>query len=144
MLGRKAWYNKLRQQTFENNSDRFRNNLDPFTGIFRLPVETIMKAYTKLTLVMCCNFFDYRYAAPSSGDFRRRPSLPKACGLSWRNGFLLSLPRGLRYPFNKKKTKSKKKILSISWMLSTFKQFKQLFSMRKTHTKTLGLIISCC
>ena len=27
--GRPAWYKKLNQQTFENNSDRFRTNLDP-------------------------------------------------------------------------------------------------------------------
>jgi hypothetical protein len=37
MLGRPAYYKKLEQQTFENNSDRFRTNLDPFTGVFRLP-----------------------------------------------------------------------------------------------------------
>ena len=58
MLGRPAWYKKLEQQTFENNSDRFRTNLDPFTSIFGFPVETIMKADTKLTVVMCCNLFD--------------------------------------------------------------------------------------
>ena len=44
MLGKPAWYKKLQQQTFENNSDRFRTNLDPFTGF---PVETIMKAKVK-------------------------------------------------------------------------------------------------
>ena len=52
LLGRPAWYNKL-QQTFENNSYRFRTNLDPFIGVLGLPVETIIKADTKLTVVMC-------------------------------------------------------------------------------------------
>ena len=56
---------------------------------------------------MCCHLFDQRYAAPFSGDFRRRPSPLKACGLSWRNGFLPILQRGLRHPFIKK---NKKKI----------------------------------
>ena len=37
MLGRPAWYKKLKQQTFENNSDRFRTNFDPFIGVFRFP-----------------------------------------------------------------------------------------------------------
>jgi hypothetical protein len=39
MLGRPALYKKLKQQTFENNSDRFRTNLDPFIGVFRFPSE---------------------------------------------------------------------------------------------------------
>ena len=39
MLGRPAWYKKLEQQTFENDSDRFRTNFDPFRGVFRLPSE---------------------------------------------------------------------------------------------------------
>ena len=37
MLARPAWYKKLKQQTFKNNSDRFRTNLDPFRGNFWLP-----------------------------------------------------------------------------------------------------------
>ena len=68
--------------------------------------ETVMKADTQLTVVMCCHLFDQRYAAPSSGDFWRRPSPPKACGLSWRNGFLLTLQKGLKCPFIKKLKKS--------------------------------------
>jgi len=36
MIGRPAWYKKLKQQTFENNSDRSRTNLDPFIDVFRL------------------------------------------------------------------------------------------------------------
>ena len=78
-------------------------NLQAFLGF---PVETIMKADTKLTVVMCCHLFDQRYAAPSSGDFRQRPTPPKACGLSYRNGILLALQRGLRYPFIYLKKKS--------------------------------------
>ena len=48
------------------------------------PVETIIKVDTKLTDVMCCHLFDKRCAAPSSSNFRRRPSLPQACELSLR------------------------------------------------------------
>ena len=58
MLGRPAWYKKLEQQTFENNSDRFRANLELFTGVLGFPVETIMKADTKLTVVIGCHLFD--------------------------------------------------------------------------------------
>ena len=58
MLGRPAWYKKLKQQTFENNSDRFRTNLDPLQAFLGFPVETIMKADAKLTVVMCCHLFD--------------------------------------------------------------------------------------
>ena len=37
MAGRPAWYKKLKQETFENNSDRFRTSLDPFLDVLRLP-----------------------------------------------------------------------------------------------------------
>ena len=47
MLGRPAWYKKLKQQTFENKRDRFSTNLDPFIGVLGFPVETIMKADTR-------------------------------------------------------------------------------------------------
>ena len=40
MLSRPAWYNKSKQQTFENNSDRFRTDLDPSI------VETIINNKT--------------------------------------------------------------------------------------------------
>ena len=36
MLGRPPLYQKLKQQTFENNRDRFRTNFDPFIDDFRL------------------------------------------------------------------------------------------------------------
>ena len=52
MLRRPTWYKKLKQQTFESNSNRFRTNLDPFTGVLGFPVETIMNADTKLTVVI--------------------------------------------------------------------------------------------
>ena len=58
MLGRPAWYKKLKQQTFENNSDGLKTNLEPFTDVLGFPVETIMKADTKLTVIMCCHLFD--------------------------------------------------------------------------------------
>jgi hypothetical protein len=66
---------KLKQQTFENNSNRFRTNLDPYVGVLRLPVETVMKADTKLTVVMCCHFFitgTQRHLTAISGGGRRR------------------------------------------------------------------------
>ena len=37
MLGRPGLYKNLKQQTFENNSNRFKTNLEPFIGVFRLP-----------------------------------------------------------------------------------------------------------
>ena len=42
-------------------------------GVFGLPSKNKkMKAYTKLTVVMCCHICDRRSVAPSSGDFCRR------------------------------------------------------------------------
>ena len=52
MLGRPAWYKKLKQQYFENNSDRFRTNIDPLQAFLGFPVETIMKANKETD---CCN-----------------------------------------------------------------------------------------
>ena len=34
-----ACYKKLKTRTFENNSNRFRTNLDPFICVVRLPSE---------------------------------------------------------------------------------------------------------
>ena len=39
-----------------------------------------MKAYTKLTVVMCCQICDRRSVAPSSGDFRRRLQVTAQAG----------------------------------------------------------------
>ena len=50
--GRPAWYKKLKQQTFENNSNKFRTNLDPFTGVFRLPSWNNNECWHKTD---CCN-----------------------------------------------------------------------------------------
>ena len=36
ILPRPAWYKKLKQQKFKNNSNRFGTNLDPLSGVFRL------------------------------------------------------------------------------------------------------------
>ena len=57
MLGRPAWYKKLKQQTFKNNSDRFRTNLDQFMGVLGFPVETLMKADTKSSEIKRDFFF---------------------------------------------------------------------------------------
>ena len=48
----------------------FRPNFDPFIGIWGIPDQNKMKAYTKLTVVMCCQIDDWKYTAPSSGRFR--------------------------------------------------------------------------
>ena len=75
MLARPAWYTTLKQQNFENNSDRLRTNLDPFKGVFRLPSGNNKKADPKLTVVMCCQIFYERYTTQSSGNIRRPPRL---------------------------------------------------------------------
>ena len=43
-------------------------------------VKTEMKAYTKLTVVMCCQIVARMSVAPSSSDFWRRPTARYACG----------------------------------------------------------------
>ena len=43
--------------------------LEAFLGFL---VKTKMKAYKKLTIVMCCQVVARKSVAPSSGDFRRR------------------------------------------------------------------------
>ena len=45
-----------------------------------LLVKTKMKAYTKLTVVMCCPIIARKFEVPSSGNFRRRPTLRYVCG----------------------------------------------------------------
>ena len=57
-----------------------RPNSDTLRGIFGFLVKTKMKAYTKLTVVMCCQIVARKSVAPSSGDFRRRPAPRYACG----------------------------------------------------------------
>ena len=51
--------------------------LEAFLGFLG---KTKMKAYTKLTVVMCCQIVARKSVAPSSGDFRRRPAPRYACG----------------------------------------------------------------
>ena len=51
--------------------------LEAFLGFL---VQTKMKAYTKLTVVMCCQIVAMKSVAPSSGDFRRRSAPRYACG----------------------------------------------------------------
>ena len=48
-------------------------NLDTLRGILGFLGKTKMKAYTKLTVVMCCQIVDRKSVAPSSGEFWRRP-----------------------------------------------------------------------
>ena len=76
-----------------------------WTKLFLGPIQTCleaflgflsknkMKAYTKLTVVMCCQIVDRKSVAPSSGDFRRRPAPRYACGQDqecWRKKVLVN------------------------------------------------------
>ena len=50
-----------------------------------------MKAYVKLTVVMCCQIFARKSVAPSSGNFWRQPAPRYICGQDqefWRKKFL--------------------------------------------------------
>ena len=58
----------------------FRPNSDTFRGIFELPGKTNIKAYTKLSVVMCCQIVARKSVAPSSGYFQRQPAPHYACG----------------------------------------------------------------
>ena len=40
-------------------------------GVFGLPGRLKFKAYAKLTVVMCCQIFNRRSVAPSTGNFCR-------------------------------------------------------------------------
>ena len=55
----------------------YRPNFDMSRGVLGFPVKTKMKAYTKLTVAICCQIFAKSTVAPSSGDFRRRPTPPR-------------------------------------------------------------------
>ena len=58
MLGRPAWHKKLKQQTFETTAiglGPIKTHLQAFLGF---PEETVMKADTTLTVVMCRHLFD--------------------------------------------------------------------------------------
>ena len=66
MLSRPAWYKKLKQQTFEYNSDRFRTNLDPFVGVFRLPSGNNNESLHKTD---CCNVLSFFWLEVRSAIF---------------------------------------------------------------------------
>ena len=78
----------LDQQSIKSHNNRFFKRttlgLDPIQtclGTFSgFPGRTIMKAYTKLIVVMCCHIVARKSVAPSSGDFRRRSAPRYACG----------------------------------------------------------------
>ena len=42
-----------------------------YGGVFGLPITNKIKAYTKLTVVMCCQICNRSSVAPSSGNFCR-------------------------------------------------------------------------
>ena len=95
MHGRPAWYKKLKQQTFENNSDRFWTNLDPFVGVFRLPSGNNNESWHKTD---CCNAVrllvrgtERHQAAVSGGGRHRRCSVDWASD-SYRSSLLLTDP----------------------------------------------------
>ena len=91
------WFTLLWHQCYYPH--RLRDALSPVCGIFFSPimtrlgiffgflVKTKMKAYTKLTAVMCCQIVA---VAPSSGDFRPQPAKRYVCGQDqefWRKKF---------------------------------------------------------
>ena len=53
----------------------FRLNSDNFRGICGLPEQTEIKAYTKLTVVMCFQIVVRKSLAASSGDLHRGTGL---------------------------------------------------------------------
>ena len=57
MLANPAFYKKSKELDFENYSIRFRTNLNTYIVFFGFLVETILKADTKLTFVMCWQIF---------------------------------------------------------------------------------------
>ena len=137
MLGRPAWYKKLKQQTFKNNIDRFRTNFNPFIGVFRFPSGTNNKSWQKNWVLYCAVIFlirgTQRHLAAISGGGRRHPR-----PLDWAGEMVsFSLFReGLDILLLKiKKSKKILFFLLLSWILSTFKQFKQQFSIRKNTYK---------
>ena len=58
------------------------NGATPSSYIYILGVlaKTKMKAYTKLTVVMCCQIVARKFVAPSSGDFWAQPAPWYVCG----------------------------------------------------------------
>ena len=64
-----------------------RPNSDTFRGILGFLVKTKMKAYKKMTVVMCCQIGARKSVAPSSGDFQRRPAPRYACGQDREKSF---------------------------------------------------------
>ena len=59
---------------FEINNIIFRPYLDMSREFLGFLAKTKLKsADTKLTVVMCCQIFDKKSVAPSSGDFRQPP-----------------------------------------------------------------------
>ena len=52
----------------------FRPNSDTLKDMFWLPGQNQIKAYTKLTVVMCCQIFARKTVAPTSGDFQQQPA----------------------------------------------------------------------
>ena len=62
---------KISPKRFEMNLIMLRPNSDTFRGIFRL-CRIKMKADTKVTVAMCCQVFNRKSLAQSSGDFWRQ------------------------------------------------------------------------
>ena len=58
---------------FEINEIMFGPHLDLFIDVCSFEIDTKIKNYTKLTVVMLCQIFDRKSLAPSSGDFHQRP-----------------------------------------------------------------------
>ena len=105
----------------------FRPNFDPLQASGGFLIKTKIKAYTKLTVVMCCKIVDKKYAAPSSGRFQRRQRRwPQVCGLSLRQ----LEKQSLSYP-------------SDLPMYFCFQRIQTAVFYKKTHLKFLSVLFSC-
>ena len=110
---------------------------EAFLGLL---VKTKVKAYTKLTIVMCCQIVARKSVAPSSGDFCRRLAPWYACGQDqrfWRKKnvrkiIITPLPR-LRADFQKCVTSMNFQELLVFFCLAAwlwFFSFKQILFIK--------------
>ena len=108
-------------------------------------IRTKIKAYTKPTLVMCCQIDDQKYTAPFCGRFLQRPPPLLACGQSPRHleKQSPSLSHDLFMYFLSQNKKNLDYFFLSCLVLNILKPLKQPFSIRKMRLKCLSLVYSC-
>ena len=90
-LIRPANYKRSQQICFfEKNLVMFTPHLDELKAAWGLPSQNKKKADTKLAVVMCCQIFDRRSTAASSGHFWLKLFMPHFCTLNKPNLQLLT------------------------------------------------------